>query len=221
MDGGFVNNVPVDVGRNLSCKHIIAVNLAPKPTFRLIFPENYDNSKSGFHILYEKFFHQREYPSILTILTNLAYIVNQNLEPSLSADIFIEPPNMFEFGTFTTPEQSSVIIERGYEEAKKQLANFRVTQPEKYEQLSLASPVDEKDPSLQTNLTFGVVMTSPPFLFKRKLKMMLYFSGFLIFVGASTYLLSLKIRYGPLISIRQKIQQFFAKILSLKYFDRK
>lgn len=172
--------------------------------------KDYDNSKSGTSILWEKITSGTSYPSILTILTNLAYIVNQN--KSIQADVYIEPANMFEFGTFTTPDVAPTIIKRGYDEAKRQIDILKETDPLRFKQLQWLDPIPVDDPSLQTDLNFRVVATSPPHLVKRKFGILAKASVALSIFTFVIWVLQLKLRYGSSISVRKLLLQKFLRL---------
>jgi len=104
VDGGLVNNLPIDVGRELCGEIIIAVNLGTKP-----------KSKDQIH------------NSIDVALQSIVLLTEQNVKRSLETlttdDILIEP-DLGDYNSSSFDNQTE-IIERGVAAARKQQASLR------------------------------------------------------------------------------------------------
>jgi predicted acylesterase/phospholipase RssA/CRP-like cAMP-binding protein len=74
VDGGYLNNVPADVMRDLGCEIIIAVDVGADEDLTVM---NYGDSLSGWWLLWKRFFRwgkQPRYPTLADIQYRLAYV---------------------------------------------------------------------------------------------------------------------------------------------------
>ena len=74
VDGGYLNNVPADVMRNLGCEFIIAADVGADEDSTIM---NYGDSLSGWWLLWKRFFRwgkQPRYPTLADIQYRLAYV---------------------------------------------------------------------------------------------------------------------------------------------------
>ena len=103
VDGGLVNNLPIDIGRELCGEVLIAVNLGTKP-----------KSKEEIH------------NSIDVALQSIVLLTEQNVKQSLeklTADDILIEPNLKEYSSSSFSNQEE-IIERGVVAARKQTARL-------------------------------------------------------------------------------------------------
>ncbi len=127
VDGGLVNNLPIDVGRSLCGEIIIAVNLGTKPKSK-------DEIKNSLDVA----------------MQSIVLLTEQNVTASLAEltdrDILISPNlNGFESSDFSKPQQ---IIERGVEAAmanKKKLSRLAVS-PIEYQRWLAAHQPEQMPP---------------------------------------------------------------------------
>jgi predicted acylesterase/phospholipase RssA len=153
VDGGFVMKVPVEACGDFGAKHIIGVDVSHRASFGDSLPDAYVDRQSGKRILAHKFFVKHDaYLSIMEIMTELGYLIDYNRSPDRSCALFIRPPDMVKYGTFTTEEEAPEIIEKGYVEAKAALKTLKAEQPDVYAQLCIGERLSPEHPSIRMRL---------------------------------------------------------------------
>lgn len=95
LDGGYINNLPVDVMRTLGAESIIAIDVAATDDNT---PINYGDSLSGWRVLFDRwnYFNRGSAPLSLTeIQYRLAYVSSvRQLEEAKKMDkaYYVKPP---------------------------------------------------------------------------------------------------------------------------------
>ncbi|XP_047104314.1 neuropathy target esterase sws isoform X3 [Schistocerca piceifrons] len=107
LDGGYVNNLPADVMRNLGAKHVLAVDVGSQDDIDLT---NYGDCLSGWWLLWKRwnpFATPVKVPNLPDIQSRLAYVsCVRQLEEVKSSDYceYIRPPidkyKTLQFGSF-------------------------------------------------------------------------------------------------------------------------
>ena len=107
VDGGYVNNLPVDVMRSLGADTIIAIDVGSEDDTSLI---HYGDSLSGWRVLFERWNPFRTGPrplSLTEIQYRLAYVSSvKQLEEAKAMEkaMYVRPPvsvfGTLEFGNF-------------------------------------------------------------------------------------------------------------------------
>ena len=123
VDGGLVNNLPVDVMKRFCSGAVVAVDVSEQVEFKCQLQESY--SVSGWKILWQRIspFRERcDIPSILNTLYRTTAVAGiRSIEANRSlAEIYIEPP-VSEFGVFDW-RSIDRIIDIGYRHALRQLS---------------------------------------------------------------------------------------------------
>jgi NTE family protein/lysophospholipid hydrolase len=129
VDGGILNNVPVDIMRSLCGKgKVIAVDVAP--TVDLEAPAHLASELSGWKILRQRltpFSTAVKPPTIANVLHRSVFVPSVNsrntLQESGLADIYLQlPVGKWSMMDFKCMDE---IVEAGYQSALEQLKNFR------------------------------------------------------------------------------------------------
>ena len=102
VDGGLVNNVPVDIMRNLCPGTICAIDVSEQVEFKSQLQESY--SVSGWHLLWRRlspFATKPDLPSIFNILYRTTTVGSLRAIESVkaAADLYLNPP-VGDFGIF-------------------------------------------------------------------------------------------------------------------------
>jgi lysophospholipid hydrolase len=123
LDGGYFNNVPADIMRNLGAKVIVAVDVGSLDDTR---PTTYGDKLSGWWLLFRRFIpFQKDYgpiPTLSDIQSRLAYACSVPLREAITKmdDCFYFAPPVTHFGTMQF-EKILEIEKIGYDYAKKQI----------------------------------------------------------------------------------------------------
>lgn len=123
VDGGIMNNLPVDIARNLFKGHIIAVDVTNAKKLiaqRSEFPSTWAIIRNMIFPPKEKI----QFPNILDIFYRSALVGSrhQTDKAKLAADFCLRPPvESFRFLEF---EAFDKIINAGYEDAKEKIRNW-------------------------------------------------------------------------------------------------
>jgi predicted acylesterase/phospholipase RssA len=149
VDGGFLNNIPVDVCPARGAGFVIAVSVSPiDRRLEDLFPDEYlrDQEMSGWTIMRRRYWDglKRNGLSLLQIMNELNFLVNANRTPQKGANIFINVPHMETYGTFIQPSDVAVLIGNGYREAKAVLQQFRETYPELWKRIAIDEETDDE-----------------------------------------------------------------------------
>lgn len=125
LDGGYVNNVPVDVMRMMGIRNIIAVDVGSE--FESNY-ENYGDSVNGFYILFHKIFGTKKFLPLTEIQYRLSYITSSHKERHTRSDMSIKyiKPDLtgYKTGNFRYFDE---IVAHGYECGKKAINDWKKT----------------------------------------------------------------------------------------------
>ncbi len=126
VDGGVVDNLPVDVMKDLSPGPTVAVNVSPDVD--LVISDGAKRLPSDWEILRSRlspFRNPLRVPSLLSILRRVALVnrVARQRQTHALADFFLEPP-VEGFG-MVTPGDLDELIDIGYEYTAEQIARWR------------------------------------------------------------------------------------------------
>ncbi|XP_073832762.1 patatin like phospholipase domain containing sws isoform X1 [Musca autumnalis] len=124
LDGGYVNNLPADVMRNLGAAHIIAIDVGSQDDTDLT---NYGDDLSGWWLLYKKwnpFTSPVKVPDLPDIQSRLAYVsCVRQLEEVKNSDYceYIRPPidkyKTLAFGSFDEIRDVGYVFGKNYFES--------------------------------------------------------------------------------------------------------
>jgi len=122
IDGGILNNLPVDVMRDRPVGKVIAVDLSVKKEYTL----DYAEVPSAFRVLrsWLPFAKRIRVPNIVTLMlkaTEVASLVHAR-SVSAYADLLLKPP-VGRFGILETGSFDA-IVQVGYEHAKERIAEW-------------------------------------------------------------------------------------------------
>jgi len=123
VDGGVLNNVPVDVMRQLGAGRVIGVDVSPLKDISVkVAGGRLPNARQMFWNRFNPRARPLKVPGLFEILMRASTLGSiQNTEMAKSqADLYINPP-LDEFGTFDLKELDK-IVEAGYLDACRQLA---------------------------------------------------------------------------------------------------
>jgi predicted acylesterase/phospholipase RssA/CRP-like cAMP-binding protein len=125
IDGGILNNLPVDVMRDQPVGRVIAVDLSVQKEYRL----DYTEVPSALRVLRSRlpFTKRIRVPGIVTLMmkaTEVASLVHAR-SVSNHADLLLKPP-VGRFGILDTGSFDA-IVQVGYEHAKERLAEWRTS----------------------------------------------------------------------------------------------
>ncbi|XP_025406389.1 neuropathy target esterase sws [Sipha flava] len=127
LDGGYINNLPADVMRNLGAKFVLAIDVGSQDDMDFT---NYGDSLSGFWLLWKKynpFTTSVKVPSLPDIQSRLAYVsCVQQLEIVKNSDYcqYIRPPiDKYKTLQFASFEE---IKEVGYQHGKTYFAGLKL-----------------------------------------------------------------------------------------------
>lgn len=123
VDGGVINNVPVDIMRSLGRGAVIAVNVSPRQELRL--DGDYADTPSPWRSLIGRLFGAApRVPTIASILTRAATIPRAAIEadPRRQPDLLLEPP----VARFRLLQWSAIdaLAEIGYRHARERLEQW-------------------------------------------------------------------------------------------------
>jgi CRP-like cAMP-binding protein/predicted acylesterase/phospholipase RssA len=124
VDGGVLNNLPVDVMRDLCGGSIIAVNVSPEKDLSV----DYDQFPSPWKLLWDRVFGSQKshnVPNILDLLmrTTMVGSIHKTNAVKIEADLYLQPPvDRFKLLDFKALDK---IVEVGYEYAKKKLEGWK------------------------------------------------------------------------------------------------
>jgi len=124
VDGGVLNNLPVDIMRDLCGGSVIAVDVSPEKDLSV----DYDQFPSPWKVLWDRVFRSQKslnVPNILDLLmrTTMVASIHQTNAVKIEADLYLQPPvDRFKLLDFKALDE---IAEVGYEYAKKKLEGWK------------------------------------------------------------------------------------------------
>lgn len=132
IDGGLINNVPVDVMRSFSNNgNVIGVDVSPPHELHNIV--NYGDAISGWQAAWRRFNPSRDkrvyHPSMLLVLMRVIEFggISYRREKAETADVYISPEVIrFKRNDF---QEASAIAEAGYQAAFPALKAWQASQP--------------------------------------------------------------------------------------------
>ncbi|XP_026806453.1 neuropathy target esterase sws isoform X1 [Rhopalosiphum maidis] len=127
LDGGYINNLPADIMRNLGAKHVLAIDVGSQDDMDFT---NYGDSLSGFWLLWKRFnpfTASVKVPNLEDIQSRLAYVsCVRQLEVVKTSDYcqYIRPPiDKYKTLQFKSFEE---IKEVGYQHGKTYFAGLKL-----------------------------------------------------------------------------------------------
>eukprot|EP00733_Pompholyxophrys_punicea_P000002 Pompholyxophrys_punicea_v1_NODE_1_length_14747_cov_12.267901.p2 type:complete len:965 gc:universal NODE_1_length_14747_cov_12.267901:14472-11578(-) len=120
VDGAYSNNVPADVMKSLDVRTVIAVDVSQWSTAEA---DPYD-SKSGFILLFKRFFTSKRYLSIFDLQYRLAFLSTESKLRALDSEALLIRPNL---GAYATSDflKFDEIVACGYEAAKAAIREWK------------------------------------------------------------------------------------------------
>jgi CRP-like cAMP-binding protein/predicted acylesterase/phospholipase RssA len=124
VDGGVLNNLPVDVMRDLCGGTVVAINVSPEKDLSV----DYDQFPSPWKLLWDRVFGSQKshnVPNILDLLmrTTMVGSIHQTNAVKIEADLYLQPPvDRFKLLDFKALDE---IVAVGYEYAKKKLEGWK------------------------------------------------------------------------------------------------
>lgn len=120
VDGAYTNNVPADVMKSLNARTVIAVDVSQWSTAE---SDPYD-SKSGFILLFRRFFTSKRYLSIFDLQYRLAFLSTESKLRALDSETLLIRPNL---NAYTTNDflKFDEIVACGYEAAKASIREWK------------------------------------------------------------------------------------------------
>ncbi len=124
VDGGVLNNLPVDIMRELCGGYVIAIDVSPEKDLTV----DYKEFPSPWKVLWNQIFHTHRsinVPNILDILmrTTMVGSIYKTNAVKIHADLYLQPPvvqfKLLDFKAFDE------IVHVGYEYAKKKLEGWK------------------------------------------------------------------------------------------------
>jgi NTE family protein/lysophospholipid hydrolase len=125
VDGGVLNNLPIDIMRELCSGTVIAINVSPEKDLKL----EYERFPSPWRVLWNRiipFKRPLSVPNIFDLLmrTTMVGSIYKTHAVKVHADLYLQPPlNQFKLLDFKSFDQ---IVDVGYEYAKQKLMDFRL-----------------------------------------------------------------------------------------------
>ncbi|KAL4141643.1 hypothetical protein QTP88_004247 [Uroleucon formosanum] len=127
LDGGYINNLPADIMRNLGAKHVLAIDVGSQDDMDFT---NYGDSLSGFWLMWKRFnpfTASVKVPNLEDIQSRLAYVsCVRQLEEVKTSDYcqYIRPPiDKYKTLQFKSFEE---IKEVGYQHGKTYFAGLKL-----------------------------------------------------------------------------------------------
>jgi len=124
VDGGVLNNLPVDIMRELCGRSVIAINVSPEKDLTV----DYEQFPSPWKVLWNRVFRSQEsinVPNILDLLmrTTMVGSIHKTNAVKTNADLYLQPPLVrFKLLDFKALDE---IVEVGYEYARKKLEGWK------------------------------------------------------------------------------------------------
>lgn len=124
VDGGVLNNLPIDVMWDLCGGSVIAVNVSPEKDLSV----DYDQFPSPWKLLWDRVFGSQKshnVPNILDLLmrTTMVGSIHKTNAVKIEADLYLQPPvDQFKLLDFKALDK---IVAVGYEYAKKKLEGWK------------------------------------------------------------------------------------------------
>lgn len=88
LDGGYVNNIPIDIMQNIGADKIIAIDVGSQV---INDHYNYGETLNGFYVLFHRFFGSNKFLSMDEVQYRLAYLSDQNKTRELDDTFIIRP----------------------------------------------------------------------------------------------------------------------------------
>ena len=124
VDGGVLNNLPVDIMRELCGGSVIAVNVSPEKDLTV----ECEQFPSPWKVLWDRIFPSQKtinVPNILDLLMRATMVgsIHQTNAVKIAADLYLQPPvERFKLLDFKAFDE---IVTAGYEYARKELAVWK------------------------------------------------------------------------------------------------